>query len=259
MENEIKLHNPTLRVIEVLECVAKSEKGVSLSEISKYTDIPKGTLHPIVLTLLERGYLATLHGQYVIGKDCFKIGYRYLHSFDYISIFQPHMKSIVHKCDEICQLGILDGLDVLYLHKSEPEQAIRIESSAGKNLRAYATALGKCMLSYKTDVEIRDMYKDVACFAPYTENTVHSIEALINQLEFVRKHGYFHEVGETNKDVECVGVPIRNNDKIICAISVSLPRFRSTPSKIASIIDVLKAEADIIEQEIKILPLSSWK
>ncbi len=68
------------------------------------------------------------------------------------------MKDIVFVCGEICQLGVLDGSDVLYIEKTEPKQAIKLESYVGKNLPAYATALGKCLLSGLNDDEIRKLY-----------------------------------------------------------------------------------------------------
>lgn len=257
MVEESKLHNPTMRVLDILESVGRSKEGLTLTQISEKTNISKGTLHPIVSTLVERSYLEVDRGVYIVGRNCFKLGYTYVNSFDYLSILRPHMHAIVTDCDEICQLGILDGMDVLYLEKTEPNQAIRIESSAGKTLRAYATALGKCMLSEKSDREIRELYVTEE-LEPYTPYTVGDVDELIAQLQFVRDHGFFHEIGETNADVECIGVPIYQGNHILCAVSVSLPRFRATESKIEEIVLLLKREAMKVEQEIRLLPRSRW-
>ena len=50
----MKLHNPTLRVIEVIETVAENQSGLSLSQISSKINCPKSTLMPILKTLCEK-------------------------------------------------------------------------------------------------------------------------------------------------------------------------------------------------------------
>ena len=247
-----KLHMPTLRVLAVFEAIYHSETGLTLAEISRSTGIAKGTLHPIVTTLLQKEYLESSGSAIVIGRNAFKLGYSYVHSLSYLYIIKPHMREIVVACDEICQLGILDGGDVLYVEKTEPKQAIRIASSAGKTIGAYATALGKCLLSGLSDASVQSMYPEE--LPPYTERTTRNRDDLLAQLRTVRAQGYAHEIGETNMDVECLAVPIRIGEKVLASMSVSLPIFRSTPEKTAHILGVLRVHAKEIERAVGLLP-----
>jgi len=251
--NKIKLHNPTLRVLEIFEVVYSSEAGTTLAEISRQTGIAKGTLHPIVATLVHEGFLQSFDSRLTIGINCFKLGSSYIHSLDYVDILKPHMRDIVVVCDEICQLGILDHGDVLYVEKTEPNQAIRIESSAGKTIGAYATALGKCLLSGVENEEVIRLYPKE--FIRYTIRTTPNLNMLLPQLEAVREKGYAHEIGETNIDIECLAVPIKMGGRVLASISVSLPIFRSTPEKIEQIVSVLKVHANAVEKELAVLPL----
>lgn len=253
MNNKIKLHNPTLRVLDIFETIYSSVDGVTLAEISRRTGIAKGTLHPIVMTLLHERFLQSFGSRITIGKNCFKLGYAYVHSLNYLDILRPHMREIMAACNEICQLGILDEGDVLYVEKTEPNQAIRIESSAGKTIAAYATALGKCLLSGLSNDEIIELYPKE--FIKYTARTTLDLKTLLQQLEAVRGNGYAHEIGETNIDIECLAVPIKISNKVLASISVSLPIFRSTPEKIEQILDILKLHAELIEKEIALLPM----
>lgn len=52
-----KLHNPTLRVVKILELVNNYEDGISLVDISKQLSIPKSTLSPILKTLEITNFL----------------------------------------------------------------------------------------------------------------------------------------------------------------------------------------------------------
>lgn len=255
MNNKIKLHNPTLRVLEIFEAIYSSVDGLTLTEISKHTSIAKGTLHPIVVTLLHEGYLQNFGPRIAIGKNCFKLGYAYIHSLNYLDILKPHLKEIMVTCNEICQIGILDKGDVLYVDKAEPNQTIRIESSAGKTIAAYATALGKCLLSGLSNDEIVELYPDK--FIKYTSRTTTNLKTLLQQLEVVREKGYAYEIGETDIEIECLAVPIKLSNKVLASISVSLPIFRSTPEKIEQILSILKHNAELIEKEIELLPMET--
>ncbi len=249
MNENLNLHNPTIRVLEILKIVASSDNGVSFSEISAKSGISKGTLHPILTTLVSEGFLESEKGKISIGKWSFKVGNAYSQRLNFVHAIKPYMNEIVCACDEICQLGILDGGHVLYVEKREPKQAIKLESYVGKSLLAYATALGKCLLSVLSDDEIRSLY--VGKFETYTSRTVSNIEALLAQIHKVRANGYAYETGESNIDVECVAVPIIINGEVVASLSVSLPSFRSNEEKIGKIVAILKHYAKVIEQSSK--------
>ena len=67
MEEE-KLHNPTVRVLDILETAYSHEKGISFTDLSRQTGISKGTLHPIVATLVAKGYLQCQHSLFTLHK-----------------------------------------------------------------------------------------------------------------------------------------------------------------------------------------------
>ena len=50
-------HNPTLRVLKILELIDKSTDGISLSEIAASLEMPQGTISPILKTLLAFHYI----------------------------------------------------------------------------------------------------------------------------------------------------------------------------------------------------------
>lgn len=245
MEEE-KLHNPTVRVLDILETAYSHENGISFTALSRQTGISKGTLHPIVMTLVAKGYLQCQHSLFTLGKSCFRLGYAYTRTLSCLDIVKAHMEEIVTACNEICQLGVLEGMNVLYIAKMEPQQAIRVSSSVGATLAAYATSLGKSLLSCYTDEEVRRICPPV--LQQYTEQTVRTVDELLSQLHTIRKQGYALENGEVNKDIECISIPIQVADQTM-AISVSLPIYRSTPEKQQEILRILKRhKSEIAEQ-----------
>ena len=55
----MEYHNPTLRVLRILELIDANSGGLSLSEISNLLDLPKGTISPILKTLAATNYFVT--------------------------------------------------------------------------------------------------------------------------------------------------------------------------------------------------------
>lgn len=47
----MEYHNPTLRVLRILELIDANSGGLSLTEIANLLDLPKGTISPILKTL----------------------------------------------------------------------------------------------------------------------------------------------------------------------------------------------------------------
>ena len=155
------------------------------------------------------------------------------------------MEYVVKKTNEICQMGILEGGEVLYVAKVDSTNPIRILSSVGKKLPAYCTALGKAMLFNYPKDELKNFYPNG--LKAYTKNTITDFDILYKQLEEIKKTKVAKEYGEVNEESSCISVPLINNNKIIAAISVSTPSFRLTPEKSQQIIKCLLGAKKKIE------------
>ena len=55
----MEYHNPTLRVLRILELIDANSGGLSLTEIANLLDLPKGTISPILKTLAATNYVVT--------------------------------------------------------------------------------------------------------------------------------------------------------------------------------------------------------
>ena len=247
-----KLHNPTLRVVRILELVNNNEKGISLINISEKLDIPKSTLSPILKTLEKTNFLEKNDkGCYVASFKLFQLGLSYAGELDALTMIREQMKVIVGKVNEIVHFGVLDGDMVLYLAKVKPSDDIEVVSAVGKRIPAIYTGLGKALLSKFTDDEIIDKYKDYK-FVKHTENSIKNIDELLEEINQVREKGYAVENQELTTNISCVAVPIREDGVIKAAISATYPIFRKTENTEKDIASVLLEQRDIIEDIIKI-------
>lgn len=224
-------HRPTLRVLNLLQAVASHAQGLTLTEISELAGSPKSSLFPIVHTLVEEGYLVLRpnSSRYTLGIKMFELGQCFLEQVDLFTEIKTEMHHIVNVCSETCHFGILEGSDVLYLHKDDSLEPIRMFSSVGKRLPAYGTGLGKALLSDCDADDLRRLYPNG--LKPLTEHTITDLQVLAAQMEQIRASGVAYEKEESNLLIQCVAVPVKKSGRIVAALSIAVPVFRATDEK----------------------------
>lgn len=224
-------HRPTARVLNILEALVSSPKGLTLTEIAEAVDAPKSSMFPFIHTLAQRKfiYLDEKTHKYSIGIAAFCVGAAYTGNMNTLEFIKIEMKNIVNEVNEICQMGIIDKGEVLYIAKVDSDNPIRIISSVGKRLPAYCTALGKAMLSQYNIEELKKIYPKG--LKAYTEKTVSNLNVLESQLKEIRKTNIAFEEGEINEPSYCFATPLYKDGRILASISVSVPSFRMTEEK----------------------------
>lgn len=245
-------HQPTLRVIKILELLANSEEKMTLSVISKKLKIPVGTLFPILQTLQDKQYIKyNLHNKsYDLDYKILELSHNIKSTNNVFELIKKHMKNIRDLSGQTCQLGILKEDNVLYLEKLDANDQVQIKSFIGTSYPAYATALGKALLSNKNKEELKILYPNE--FKKITENTLNNTEELYKQIKQIKKEKIAIESGEMNPQIECIAIAIENKNHIIAAISISYLVFYANESFRNKNKKILLNEKKKIEEEIKI-------
>ena len=243
-------HMPTIRVLNILETIMREDKGLSLTMISNKTDILKGTLHPILKTLVDRGYIThDKHSQlYTLGVFCFLFSHAKNANLLWFDNINKEMHNIARKYHENCQMGILDGSNVLYINKVECKKQTPSFINIGDRSPAIYSAAGKALLAEHTDQEILNLYPEG--FNALTSYSVPSIDKLRKQLESISIDGYSVEQCEANEEMVSYGVPLKQRNKIVASISISIPYIQASEGTVKNIIDALTSARDKINTEL---------
>lgn len=96
----------------------------------------------------------------------------------------------------------------------------------GQRLPAYCTGIGKALLSGHSRQEIAALFP--APLKRYTENTLTDPEDLLRELKETRQSGFAYEHSELTEGICCVATPLCCREKVIAALSVSIPEFRAS-------------------------------
>ena len=243
------MHQPTLRVLQVLDQIARQGNGHRLADLSRSLGIPKSTLLPILQTLCANHYLIQDdYGRYGAGTALFSLGATFSGSFPVLSYIRRELEALVEILGETCYFGILEEGQVLYLEKQDSPQPLRMLTAPGQRLPAYATGIGKALLMETGTDALRALYPNG--LAPITSNTITDPALLAAQLQQARKDGYTWESEESTPHVRCFAVPVRKNGKIVAAISVSIPIFRYDDRKKDTMVEALQKTAAAISETI---------
>ncbi|EAH5976633.1 IclR family transcriptional regulator [Campylobacter upsaliensis] len=246
----MNLHQPTLRVLKILELLATSQEKLTLSAIAKNLKIPTGTIYPILQTLQEKQYIKCdlKNKTYSLDFQILALANHIKSENKVLELIKKHMKNIRNLTKQTCQMGILKEGNVLYLKKIDANNQVQLKSFIGTSYPAYATSLGKALLVDKSKNELKKLYPQA--FQKITEKTLNNIEELYQELKIIKKNKIALESGEMNPQIECMAIGIEHKGKIIAAISISYllyysnEKFRETNKKI------LQEEKNKIEKEL---------
>lgn len=240
-------HRPTERVLDILELLSDCPDGMTLTELAKEMDAPKSSIMPLVHTMTRRKFIYMNHqtGKYLIGIAAHAVGVSYGSNANALQLIRQEMIHIVSKCNETCQLGIQNKNNLLYIAKVDSPEPLRLISYVGKQLPLYCTAIGRAILSEKSDDQVHALYPNG--LTAYTEHTITDWPVLMEELHQTRLRGYAIEHEETNLYVHCVGVPLCQNGCTIAAISISIPSFRFSEEKMQEGIQLLLESKNKLE------------
>ena len=246
------MHNPTFRVLEILNLLSKNSQPLRLSDISRELNMPKSTLLPILQTMAQQQYVRKDEAErYCLGYALLDLGAAAREIYSTSEHIRENLKYLVEKFHETCYYGVLEDGFVRYVEKIDSPQPLRMLTAIGHRLPAYATGIGKALLMDHTQRQLYDLYPEPV--EMLTEKTITDMQALYKQLQKAKEIGYAWEIEESTQHIRCFAAPVRKNGEIVGAVSIAIPIFRYQKDQENSIIKALKETAKRIENGFTLL------
>lgn len=217
-----------LRVLLIIELLTDDQDGLTFVQICERLSLPKSSAYALLQTMKERGHLDLDDGgRYRLGIRTWEAGQAWTRGFDLAAAARPYLQLARDELGETVQLAILDGIEIVYLAKEDSAQRLVLQSHVGARLPAYATGLGKVLLSGLGDDEIIARLSTTA-LETFTPHTIVDPSTLMAEIQKVRLNGYGMDYGEYTQGVICVAVPVFNDlAAVTTAVSVSVPEIRA--------------------------------
>lgn len=215
----------------MLECFDVEEDHLPLSELMRRTGLAKGTVHRIAQDLVAWGLLERVGHSYRLGLRLFELGQAVPRQRIVREAAQPYMEDLFAATREVVHLGIVDGVDVLYLEKLIGHRTAESPSRTGGRMPLYCTAIGKALLAFsRSEVRERVMEHGLRPLTPYT---IVVPAVLCAQLDRVRATGLAYEREESAHGLGCVAAPVFGpGGHLVAALSVAAPLPRYHPRRL---------------------------
>jgi len=209
------------RALLILEMLAR--ESMTATEIQKRLNLNKSTVHRLMMTLLNRGFVERNEttGLYQIGLKMVEISSIRLNHIELKTEALPYLHQLANKVNMSVQLCIYDEGEAVYIEKVEKYHSFHMYCQIGKRIPLYCSGVGKALLLDKTNSEILDILKKVK-FEKYTENTMETPEEVLEEIIEARYLGYTKDNAEHEENVYCVAMPIYDyRGKIVAAASLT--------------------------------------
>lgn len=215
------------KAMAVLDIVASSSRPLRFTDILQKSDQPRGTLHRQISNLVEEGLLAVNRDHsYELGVTLLKYAARAWAGNHFRAIAEPHLARLHELTGETVHLGVLRGSEVIYLDKVEGRQAVRMYSQIGNASPVYCTGVGKAALSALPLETVESLVKTIS-FRKFTDNTITTPQALLKELETIRRDGVSFDREEHELGIRCVAAPIWSAEgNFHAGVSVTGPAYR---------------------------------
>jgi len=211
------------RALDIIELLATEREGIGVTEISSKIGLHKSTVHRLLNSLAERGYIEkdTKHSTYKIGLKFVEISSLYLNKLELKTEALPYMRKLAENVGQPVHLAILDGKEAVYIEKVEAVNSIRMYSQIGRRLPLYCSAIGKVLLAGLNENESQEIIKSLN-FVKFTDKTIERDSDLIKEVKDARAKGWAVDNEEHEVGIRCVAAPVYDySGKVIAAVSAS--------------------------------------
>jgi DNA-binding IclR family transcriptional regulator len=220
-----KLKTPSLpsvaRALDILNQVASSHNGLTLSQLTRCLDVPRSTMHCLLLTLEREGYVlrGSAGSSYRCGPKLLDLSGKALAGSNLRAVAMPALRSLMQRTSLTVHLAVPDRDQVVIIAQAAP-MAAPATSFLGQRLELHCTALGKAIAANLPKAQLSAILTGRALL-PHNEKTVTSHRRFLAELDATRERGYAIDDEEDAIGYRCLGAAILDSCRTpIAAISL---------------------------------------
>jgi DNA-binding IclR family transcriptional regulator len=216
------------RAFAIAEEIARNREGISLAELSKRVGLHNSTTFHLVKTMVQLGYVSQLADsrKYRIGRRMFTLAAGALDEIELVSVATPILEKLTGDTGEYSHFAIRSGEQIVVVAKTAGTGIFQMVDRTGAVRPGHATALGKVLLAALSPPQL-ERYLDTSELRKFTAKTIVEREALLRELDEVRRKGLAFDDGEFDAEARCVAVPVHDfTGRVAGAIGMSGPMWR---------------------------------
>lgn len=198
---------PLRKALAVLEALAEASRPLTLSELSRLVNLPKSTLHRLMLSLTDIGLAVRRESKYELGTYLSRLGGTNgpagVQRLSYP--VTPFLLELFQLTNRIVSLGTLSGTNVQHVGTLYGQEHARLAMALRQPVPAHGSAAGKLLLALS-----RHDPADLSGTAGAGEGTTRGRrDALRREFERIRRTGLSYARSECIPDLVELAAPVR--------------------------------------------------
>lgn len=228
------MNNTLIKGLAIIELLAHSERTLGLTEIATELDLGKSNVHRLLQALVDARYILRddRSGRYAAAIKLWELGSAVLSKLDLRMHAEQVMEELLASTQETVHLSILDGDEVVYVHKLDSPNPVRAYTQIGGRARAHCVATGKAMLAFHSPTMLERISHQLLARTP---KSIVDPEQFLQEMARIRTQGFAVNKGEWNESVHGIASPITDvSGQVVAALGLSGPkeRFKVAQTKV---------------------------
>ena len=218
------------KAFSILEIFSHERPSLRLAEISEATGIDRSTVHRMLRSMVDQGYLMHRRDnrRYELGPSLLRLA---LIREAVVSTRAHHddlVRDLTEETQESSHVSLRAGVKLATIAAAQGRLANRVAHEAGAQLDPHATASGLAYLAYAAPSELeRCLAQPLTSYSPATPVDP---QMLAPRFEAIRACGHAIADGTFDPEVFGIAAPIFGPDECaVGAVAVATPFSRMTP------------------------------
>ena len=210
--------------LRILSLFDEQRPSWRVSDLAVAAGLPMPTVYRVVMTLTSEGYLNHLpNGEYRPGVRTLTLGMAALRSLNLVGIAAPKLQDLGERTGETVNLAVLSGDRVLYLIRLRNSDLVTANIQVGSTLPAVHTSIGKLLLAYLDEAELKALITDASFSANSGPNAKLSLAELREELRVIRDQGWAMQDEELAYGLRSVAGPITGPDgRVVAGVNLAV-------------------------------------
>ncbi len=239
-----------LRLLLLLEEVARAGSPLTPTALGEALHLPKPTIHRLLNTAESEGFLQRdIDGRsYGPGHRMRRLSINTLSSNRMRTERLRILRDLAEAVGETCNLAAPGRVGMVYIDRVETHWPLRIQLPVGTQVPFYCTASGKMYLS-SLRADRLDRYLASTDLERRTDATITEAQALKAELTRTRERGYSSDEEEFMDGMTAIAVPICDDqNRLLSTLSIHSPIQRANQAALIEHLGTLKEAARRLEE-----------
>ncbi|WP_408960265.1 IclR family transcriptional regulator [Natrinema sp. 74] len=244
----------TIRSVEIAFTVLntiRTNDEITVTELADELGHSKSTIHSHLRTLENQEIIVRSGNGYRLSLQVLDMANDVREQVANYDVIVEEVDELADETNEIAQFGLEEHMKVSYLYKSRGNRAVETASRAGGKQPMHSTSLGKAILAFLPP-DRRETIIDNTTLTRQTPKTITDPDSLCEDLDRITERGYAIDDEENIEGLRCVAAPVRSENTVLGAISVTGPVSRISDDYLHGVLaESVQRAANVIELNTK--------